>query len=473
MADPAVLSPRTTADTARTTSNAEAERLARRGNLFSHLILFDLLREEIPASSYDGAEAIIEAFLGEVHAALSRPATACFQTAFGIETYLKTYDALASNLKVCILPVVFDMIRSAAMSIPRGPYHPSLILADDPLAQLLGRLRKFCEDAVERPRLVSNLRPPLSVKTAALSKLPGPRLERVFKAIVQDAKGDLCVFLAMVRDREIQTDGYYPTIWDPRTLSNAGWALISDATMAAREFHIRQGTVALRAFMIKRMEAESQRRAVADKFGVSDRSIVPADLEVLVDTLIGNEGILHLLHRLGAYQDVPGCPFQGMGSEIPAATFKIFLSGLFSTTPSGQKESAMNEILSKFFSPIDDILVRGYRIFQRLTPTLCIPDEAASPAKRRRVLAPVQEAAAALALTNPPQESEKKPGSAPTPPSTPPAPNNHIPSEGERHDAAELIALHSPLAVNPGQDHDPRDQVVHYSAAAAPDHGHR
>ncbi|KAF7335490.1 hypothetical protein MVEN_02202500 [Mycena venus] len=147
MADPAVLSlvsakdrlrtfalgqqyqfPQTTADTAQTTNNAEAERLARRGNLFSHLILFYLLREEIPASSYDGAEAIIEAFSGEVQATLSRPATACFQTAFGIETYLKTHDALASNFKVCIPPgsLRHDSLRrnvNPTRALPPLPQH--------------------------------------------------------------------------------------------------------------------------------------------------------------------------------------------------------------------------------------------------------------------------------------------------------------------------------------------------------------
>ncbi|KAF7335520.1 hypothetical protein MVEN_02205800 [Mycena venus] len=401
-----------TLDAAMAASAAEAEQLKRRADVYLTVILRDLLQSELPANVYDSVEHIIEVFIPDIHAAFSLPATAGFDLGFGLLCYVKCYDGLALAIKGC-LEDVFNAVRAAAMAVPRGLYHPSLILADDPLAVLLRRLQVFCDDLVEQPRLLSLLRPALTAKNTALSKVGRSRFQSAMAAAAQDAKGDLAAFLGTVCNQEIQTNGYYPCVW--RSLSTDGWGAISDATIAARGFYLRHREAVLRTFVGKIIEQALERRLAESESQLVSNS----DVEVLVTTLISNEGLLHLLHCLGVYQDVPGCPFEGMASDLPAKALKIFIAVSLSTTGPGKKDDMMSGLVRRLFCPTEDILARAFYAFHRLESAASIPDEGTSPAKRRRILAPVQETTAAPAPANTSQEPAKDPAPA-LAPSTPP-----------------------------------------------------
>ncbi|KAF7335530.1 hypothetical protein MVEN_02206800 [Mycena venus] len=348
-------------EAARSASEVEVQKLEARGQAYMELLLLDMLHGELPADLYASPEEIIPLVVDKIKIALCRPPSAKFSRSVGAMCLRRKYDDMAAFLQAP-LEDVFDLIRAGATSIPRphSDHVPeSLEPGRDPLSKLLRRFKACADVSLDRPRLMSDLRPALKPKDIALSKLPYTHLNVSMELAAREAHGDLATFLATIRDRELLTDGLYPSVWP--TLPDSGWYIALDATPASRAFHLRQGSAALRAFIGEAVQHNVESKIAAGK-GEPGMEVSNADLEILIETLIGNQGLLKLLYRLGVYQDLPNCPFEGMSSELPAQAFKLFLSALLCTANAGMKEKTVGSMLSQLFRPTDDIVVKSYFI---------------------------------------------------------------------------------------------------------------
>ncbi|KAJ7077224.1 hypothetical protein C8R44DRAFT_911605 [Mycena epipterygia] len=157
---------------------------------------------------------------------------------------------------------------------------------------------------------------------------------------------------------ELEDDGTFPCVWP--TLLVAAWSLTFDLTTeAARRLTVRHGEIILRVFLGD---------IIVDSMNVvvGNGDVQIDDLKDLVlifaKTLMSGDSLLRVLFRLGVYQNLLDCPFDGMNATYPAEVFKIFVSTLWHSANAKVKDSTVRTTLRRIFGTQIAVMVDAHRI---------------------------------------------------------------------------------------------------------------
>jgi hypothetical protein len=211
-------------------------------------------------------------------------------------------------------------------------------------------------------------------EAVALSKMSGWAKERTMEVAAGKAGGNLLRFLRDIREKELLTDGYYLFMF-PK-VADEGWGQVIGGEKDEQVVQLRHGGAVLNVFVGKifdlllaigsrdSVEIKEEDRKVSSIL-LSVHSQSRADrlvLKMIMEACIGRRTLLDILFRLGVYQDVPGCPFEGMESELPSQAFRLFMSALYSSTTAGGKDRAVSAMLDGLLGAQVDLIVTAYGI---------------------------------------------------------------------------------------------------------------
>ncbi|KAJ7077230.1 hypothetical protein C8R44DRAFT_896336 [Mycena epipterygia] len=252
---------------------------------------------------------------------------------------------------------VFDRIRAAATARERSsPVSNGMVNGDDvvKLKQLLVRLRACTDTQIGRPARMADLHPPMPLgptKAIALSKLACDVRHSKILLMAHDSKaGDATSFLAKVLRTEVLSEGALPCLL-PKAV--------------------------LKAFLF-----DLVRETLVSGGGVWDAQ----NCDNLVTALTSDNALAQTLFRMGIYQDVPGCAFDGLDARYPAVAFHLLFAVICCSAPEGRKAPAVLAVIQKIFRVQLRLLVEAYGLFKKIMGK----DEEPAPKRQRRVLLPVQ-----------------------------------------------------------------------------------
>ncbi|KAJ7913316.1 hypothetical protein B0H13DRAFT_2326443 [Mycena leptocephala] len=346
-----------------------------------------------------------------IKAGLRSPPTTHFYWQFGVQCMTRSTEELRLFLERP-LATVLDLTRAAAISMSPGPSQLEFRLEGDALSKLLHRFRLFSDSSREHPISMAELRPVRMPEAVALSKMSGWAKERTMEVAAGKAGGNLLRFLRDIREKELLTDGYYLFMF-PK-VADEGWGQVIGGEKDERVVQLRHGGAVLNVFVGKIFDSLL---AIGSRDSVE---IKEEDRKMIMEACIGRRGLLDIFFRLGVYQDVPGCPFEGMESKLPSQAFRLFMSALYSSTTAGGKDRAVSAMLDGLLGAQVDLIVTAYGIFNRVVADdLAENSEGSSPAKRRRVFAPVQPGDALTLPSTPAQDKTAPLLQVTAPPSTP------------------------------------------------------
>ncbi|KAJ7616849.1 hypothetical protein DFH06DRAFT_1145427 [Mycena polygramma] len=240
-----------------------------------------------------------------------------------------------------------------------------LVQPVDRLHKLLLRLRKFTDDQTSRPVRVADLHP-----AVADNKAPSKRSlcdQSPFLAVA-DAHPDLPQFLQAVADMEILSDGAFPCILP--SMQEHAWAPLLETTIG-RPSMVALGQRVLHAFVVDLILERLKRGGGS------------ADAEILLPILTSNRTLLNSLFRMGVYQEVSSCPFDGSEASYPATAMRLYWA-MLQENSLGHHDIVKTAVRNTF-EVLVDVLFDAHRFHMEHTANA----EALSP-KKRKILAPTQ-----------------------------------------------------------------------------------
>ncbi|KAJ6492452.1 hypothetical protein C8R47DRAFT_1319308 [Mycena vitilis] len=286
--------------------NAQHDTLTtRRGELHLALALREILREGLPS-------AVRQPYLEEI-AKASEAAIVGHDTEVPV---LGVIGGLASSggylkargfLKERVGDLVCALQRSAVAFVYRVDLFATPF---DRLNLLLLRLRAVTDEQTSRPVLMTDLRP---FVLPALGNLKAPSKASsatcAFGAIA-DAHPDMQAFLLAVSNAEVLSDGAFPCTLPQ--LNPGAWETVLSTT-TGRNAMAGFGHRVLKTFVsdviLNRLDRE----------GSKDVQVYNALFEVAMS----DRTLLNLLFRMGVYQEIPGCPFDGLDAPYPAVAIQV------------------------------------------------------------------------------------------------------------------------------------------------------
>ncbi|KAJ7606756.1 hypothetical protein DFH06DRAFT_1149840 [Mycena polygramma] len=240
-----------------------------------------------------------------------------------------------------------------------------LVQPVDRLHKLLLRLRKFTDDQTSRPVRVADLHP-----AVADNKAPSKRslCDQSPFLTVADAHPDLPQFLQAVADMEILSDGVFPCILP--SMQEHAWAPLLETTIG-RPSMVALGQRVLHAFVVDLILERLKRGGGS------------ADAEILLPILTSNRTLLNSLFRMGVYQEVSSCPFDGSEASYPATAMRLYWA-MLQENSLGHHDIVKTAVRNTF-EVLVDVLFDAHRFHMEHTANA----EALSP-KKRKILAPTQ-----------------------------------------------------------------------------------
>ncbi|KAJ7776584.1 hypothetical protein DFH07DRAFT_798610 [Mycena maculata] len=204
------------------------------------------------------------------------------------------------------------------------------------LHKLLLRLKEFTDEQTARPALMpADLRPIIVPTGVAPSKLsthaPSP-----FPRMVVDAKGDPFAYLQSVADAEILSDGWFPSVLPELST----WAIL-DSIRERRVVASMQDQV-LDAFISD---------LIVSKSGLVDVAFHDA----ILGAAVSRRTLLLLLFRMGVYQSIPECPFDGLDAEYPASALRLYFAAMHRDS-----HYRVQRVVSNVFQTLLDVLCNAW-----------------------------------------------------------------------------------------------------------------
>ncbi|KAJ7505725.1 hypothetical protein B0H11DRAFT_1975868 [Mycena galericulata] len=245
------------------------------------------------------------------------------------------------------------------------------ILPEDRLHKLLLRLKQFTDEQIDRPAKLSELSPPIVPIGVAPSKTPH-YAPTPYAQMLMDAKGDLPGFLQRVADAELLSDGWFPCCLP--AMESSPWASLIES-LRRRRVALSIGGAVLNAFVSD---------LLMEKNAVVKLSVHNAILAVSTSA----RTLLLVLFRMGVYQLIPECPFDGLDADYPATALRLFFAALHGASQGNH--SRVKGAIINLLSNVVDVLINAYQYFSDNAPSrkfdAAIPAGQGSP-KRRKVLA--------------------------------------------------------------------------------------
>ncbi|KAJ7173897.1 hypothetical protein C8R43DRAFT_976446, partial [Mycena crocata] len=282
---------------------------------------------------------------------------------------IQGYDGVYKLLADALVGEVGRMARTTGLFAQRvGPD----VIPDDRLHLLLVRLRSFTDKREPRPTRLADLRPAFASGRTAPSKSP-PGLAHKF-IIKSDGFEE---FLQLVADAEILSEGAYPCLLP--ALNNFAWGSLLE--------NIRRRLDAL--FIAKDVVRTFVSDLVVKKLTKGDGS-GPRPLDerlhdAILETVISDRTLLHIIFRMGVYQQTAGCPYNGLDVSYPADALRLFFAAMHRCS---NKHGHVRSAISGCFQTLVDVVGDGalaYENLQNPEPEPLVP-------RRRKVLVAIQAA---------------------------------------------------------------------------------
>ncbi|KAJ7125546.1 hypothetical protein C8R43DRAFT_958500 [Mycena crocata] len=340
---------------------------------------------------------VLEALVDTVKRAFLAPD---FMPLLGMKAATKTHAIVRRFLEVPIRPLLERLRRFTAEIQAPVPHHPAI--GTDKVAVLLRRIRRFSQEKASFADSAQRCRPdrmadlcPIFIATRPPSQQT--RLERraFFEEQAAIHLGDLDAYLGKIRDAELLADSEVHTddallpqpIWT--TVPDTQWNRVLDASPPGlRSCDVRHGTAALEVLAGTEMMRELGR-------GEESGAVTAAQFKALVAASTSDQALLNILFRHGIYQDVSGCPFDGMDSPVPAQAFKIYFGALvrsINSTLLCENDRRLVTFMRGLFSRQIEMLVEAHHVYVRVEsqPPVSAPAPAPVPNRRRATATPTE-----------------------------------------------------------------------------------
>ncbi|KAJ7909673.1 hypothetical protein B0H13DRAFT_2661359 [Mycena leptocephala] len=349
-----------------TSSTTPSSILELRGRSYLRLALRDICRSRLPPVARDY---LVQAIVNTVETVLN---TRQFQLRFssilgsmattggdfGYDHVLCFLSKRLDDLLQCLRQRVVLFVDRVDVFIP----------PNDRLDKLLRRLRHFTDDQTHRPIRMADLSPVLVPNWKAPSKRSASDINS-FIALAH-ANPDLRAFLQAVADSEVLSDGGFPCIL-PAQDAQAWWP-VQASTME------RQSAGAFGDHVMQTLISDILLDCQAYN-GDTDVGLY----EAVLRTATSDRTLLTLLFRMGVYQEIPDCPFDGMDALYPAVAFRVYFAIMHRSSPRYHK--IVKTAAKNVFRILVDVLYDACQFFEKHRARL------ERSARHRPVLAEVQD----------------------------------------------------------------------------------
>ncbi|KAJ7909667.1 hypothetical protein B0H13DRAFT_2272753 [Mycena leptocephala] len=299
-----------------TSSTTPSSILELRGRSYLRLALRDICRSRLPPVARDY---LVQAIINTVETVLN---TRQFQLGFssilgsmattggdfGYDHVLCFLSKRLDDLLQCLRQRVVLFVDRVDVFIP----------PNDWLDKLLRRLRHFTDDQTHRPIRMADLR----------------------------------AFLQAVADSEVLSDGGFPCIL-PAQDAQAWWP-VQASTME------RQSAGAFGDHVMQTLISDILLDCQAYN-GDTDVGLY----EAVLRTATSDRTLLTLLFRMGVYQEIPDCPFDGMDTLYPAVVFRMYFAIMHRSSPQYHKN--VKTAAKNVFRILVDVLYDACQFLSLLT----------------------------------------------------------------------------------------------------------
>ncbi|KAJ7616834.1 hypothetical protein DFH06DRAFT_1306991 [Mycena polygramma] len=359
----------------------ESARLANSGRLYLHLGIATLFRQRVaPVVQQVILEAIIKETMHILTTSPKRHPTLCVE--FGMMGSLQGYDEVHRVLKSSLSHDLLAEIELATRHFPERVGAP--VVPADRLHKVLLRLRDYTDGQIGGPEHLSHLRPLHTPRTPPSKQLTSGACP--FRSLLV-AHPDRSDFLQAVAQAEIVSDGV--PLYHLPSMEGFGWNTVLESTEKRRITSSLCETVVetfVSELVLENMDIDSFDE---DKY------------KTILDVVTSDDTLLHLLFRMGVYQDIPECPFDGMTAAYPGTALKLYFSALHRI--SHERNARVTDAVRGCFSNIVEVVSKACAFLTALeggsTPTPSAPSSVQS-SPQRQVLADTQVGVTFAALTS-------------------------------------------------------------------------
>ncbi|KAJ7606750.1 hypothetical protein DFH06DRAFT_1309795 [Mycena polygramma] len=299
-------------DTLESFSVHERARLANSGRLYLHLGVATLFRQRVSSVV---EQVILEAIITEtIHiftTSQNRHPTLCVQ--LGMMAVLQGYDEIYRLLKSALCHDLLAKIALATRHFPERVGAP--VVPADRLHKILIRLRDHTNGQIVGPEQLSDLRPVRAPGTPPSNRLLSEACP--FRSLLL-AHPQRAAFLQAVVRAEILSDGTPLFLLPPMEVS--AWNTVLESTEK------RRMQLSLCEPVIKTFVSE----VVLENMDFD--SFDETEYKTILHVVTSDLTLLYLLFRMGVYQEIPECPFDGMTASYPATALRFYFSALHRTS---------------------------------------------------------------------------------------------------------------------------------------------